>query len=198
MSKYIPLPPPQDVESIPLYLQNELQKISNATEEKEEGSGCLGEASLTLNLGRTTRKVDSSRPYYKITQGGYGSTVKPLWAVSGNTTDSSLITYDVSSSTIQILKPCTYVATLDYEATPSVNVYDVKSNYEVGLDGVYEAIEHSSPAALSANIIKGGTVTTPSKSIRINLRDPYNNNTYPSTFSVGVTSITLNVRCYDV
>ena len=85
MSKYIPLPPPQDVESIPLYLQNELQKISNATEEKEEGSGCLGEASLTLNLGRTTRKVDSSRPYYKITQGGYGSTVKPLWAVSGNT-----------------------------------------------------------------------------------------------------------------
>jgi len=198
MSKYIPLPPPQDVESIPLYLQNELQKISNATEEKEEVSGCLGEASLTLNLGRTTRRLDQARPYVRIAQGGYQSNVQPRWAVSGNTTDSSLITYDVSSSTIHILKPCTYVATLDYEATPRVNEYDIKSNYEVGLGGVYEAIEHSSPAALSAHIVKGGTVTNPSKSIKINLRDPYDNSYHPSPITVGVTSITLNVRCYGV
>ncbi len=198
MSKYIPLPPPQDVESIPLYLQNELQKISNATEEKEEVSGCLGEASLTLNLGRTTRRLDQARPYVRITQGGYQSNVQPQWAVSGNTTDSSLITYDVSSSTIHILKPCTYVATLDYEATPVVNTYDIDSNYEVGLEGVYEAIEHTSPYALSAHIVKGGTVTTPSKSIRMNLRDPYDNSYYPLPITVGVTSITLNVRCYGV
>ncbi len=36
MSKYIPLPPPQDVESIPLYLQNELQKMSQALEQTSE------------------------------------------------------------------------------------------------------------------------------------------------------------------
>lgn len=197
MSKYIPLPPPQDVESIPLYLQNELQKISNATEEKEEEevSGCLGEASLTFNLGRTTYNDGGGRPYHRISQSVYAV---PQWATSGNTTDSSLITYDVSSSTIRIRKPCTYVVTLDYEATPRVNALDIKSNYEVGIEGVYEAIEHSSPAALSAHIVKGGTVTNPSKAIRINLRDPYNNNMYPPAFDVGVTSITLNVRCYSV
>ena len=36
MSKYIPLPPPQETESVPLYLQNELQKISQATDIIEE------------------------------------------------------------------------------------------------------------------------------------------------------------------
>lgn len=35
MSKYTPLPPPQEAESIPLYLQNELQKISQATDTDE-------------------------------------------------------------------------------------------------------------------------------------------------------------------
>jgi hypothetical protein len=36
MSKYTPLPPPQEAESVPLYLQNELQKISQATDIIEE------------------------------------------------------------------------------------------------------------------------------------------------------------------
>lgn len=35
MSKYTPLPPPQEAESVPLYLQNELQKISQATDTDE-------------------------------------------------------------------------------------------------------------------------------------------------------------------
>jgi len=35
VSKYIPLPPPQEAESVPLYLQNELQKISQATDTDE-------------------------------------------------------------------------------------------------------------------------------------------------------------------
>ena len=68
MSKYTPLPPPQEAESVPLYLQNELQKISQATDTDEfEITGELlvnkiscrpeghiyGRQQLVLNAGET-------------------------------------------------------------------------------------------------------------------------------------------------
>jgi ABC-type Fe3+-hydroxamate transport system substrate-binding protein len=193
MSKYIPLPPPQDVESIPLYLQNELQKISNATE-KEEVSGCLGEANLTRNLGRTTAS-SSGRDYFKMTMGGYGSSTYPQWAQNGYTTDSSLVSYDTSNSTITINKPCKYVVTLTYSATEYVNALDISPNFEISVDGKAEAvISNDYPDVVEGQIVNSGTVTS-TKSFRVALQrpsDPY------ASVTVGMNWINLNVRCYSV
>lgn len=194
MSKYIPLPPPQDVESIPLYLQNELQKISNATEEKEEVSGCLGEATLARNLGRTIYST-SGRDYWKMTMGGYGSSDRPQWANYGNTTDSTLISFDTSTSTITINKPCKYVVTLTYSATKTVNVNDISPNFEILIDGKKEAvISNDSPDLTEGQIISAGTVTT-SKSFQVFLSNP---SSQFSAVTAGMNWITLNVRCYSV
>ena len=192
MSKYIPLPPPQDVESIPLYLQNELQKISNATE--GEVSGCLGEATLTRNLGRTTTS-DSSRDYFRMTMGGYGSNIWPQWASNGYTTDSSLVSYDTSNSTITINKPCKYVVTLTYSATEYVNTMDISPNFEISIDGKSEAVvSNDYPDVVEGQIVKSGTVAT-SKAFRVALHRP--SDPYAAT-TAGMNWINLNVRCYSV
>jgi hypothetical protein len=191
MSKYIPLPPPQDVESIPLYLQNELQKISNAT---EEVSGCLGEATLTRNLGRTTTS-DGGRDYFRMTMGGYGSSTYPQWASNGYTTDSSLVSYDTSNSTITINKPCKYVVTLTYSATEYVNAQDISPNFEISIDGKFEAVvSNDYPDVVEGQIVNSGTVAT-SKTFRVVLRRP--SDPYAAT-TAGMNWINLNVRCYGV
>jgi hypothetical protein len=193
MSKYIPLPPPQDVESIPLYLQNELQKISNATE--GEVSGCLGEATLTRNLGRTTTADGGGRDYFKMTMGAYNSGTYPQWASNGYTTDSSLVSYDTSNSTITINKPCKYVVTLTYSATEYVNTMDISPNFEISVDGKSEAVvSNDYPDVVEGQIVNSGTVAT-SKAFRVLLQrpsDPY------SSVTAGMNWINLNVRCYSV
>lgn len=193
MSKYIPLPPPQDVESIPLYLQNELQKISNAT--GGEVSGCLGEATLTRNLGRTTTSDGGGRDYFRMSMGGYGSSTYPQWASNGYTTDSSLVSYDVSNSTITINKPCKYVVTLTYSATEYVNALDISPNFEISIDGKSEAVvSNDYPDVVEGQIVNSGTVTN-TKGFRVVLQNP--SSPY-SAVTAGMNWINLNVRCYSV
>lgn len=79
MSKYTPLPPPQEAESVPLYLQNELQKISQATDTDEfEITGELlvnkiscrpeghiyGKQQLVLNAGETASIAGTQEDEY--------------------------------------------------------------------------------------------------------------------------------------
>jgi len=78
VSKYIPLPPPQEAESVPLYLQNELQKISQATDIIDERL----DSPITDSLASNWQTVDLNTVQtkdYNLTYDHYSqsSTNKP-------------------------------------------------------------------------------------------------------------------------